>query len=90
MTREQHIQDAVTKLSSVCFLIRQLRNIVSIDILRVIYYAHVQSVFPYGLIFWGSPAHMHYVFMMQKKILSSVKGVHLSTPCKELVITSGF
>lgn len=49
MTWEQHIHNVVTKWSSICFLIRQLRNTVSIDILRMVYHAHVQFVLSYGL-----------------------------------------
>lgn len=84
MTWERHIDSLTCKLGSACFLLRQLRNTVTKEILRLAYFGLVQSTLSYGLIFWGSSAHLDKVFIMQKRIVRCMVGVHPRTHCKEI------
>lgn len=83
LTWENHVDQVCTKLSSVCFLVRILKNTIDINILKLLYFGLVQSVLQYGLISWGSSAHMKKAFVSQKKILRCIEGVPPGTPCRE-------
>jgi uncharacterized protein YlzI (FlbEa/FlbD family) len=48
-----HIQSVCAKLIKVCYIIKALKNEGSLYILRNVYFAKVQSLISYGLIFWG-------------------------------------
>lgn len=84
LTWEKHVDSVVSKLSSICFVIRQLRPTVSLDVLKMAYYGLVHSVLSYGLIFWGNSAHMHRVFIMQKKIIRCCVGASPRESCKQI------
>lgn len=86
MTWEEHIDNVSTKLSSACFVIRQLRNTVTLDVLKLAYFGLVQSVLSYGIMYWGNSAHVDKAFIMQKRILRCMMGVHPHTSCRELFI----
>jgi hypothetical protein len=62
-----HTNVLVRKLSSVCFVMRKLSNILKLVTLRIVYFAYFQSLVNYDIIFWGSSSTMHNVFLMQKK-----------------------
>ena len=64
---KSHTNVLVRKLSSVCYVLRKLSNILNIVTLRIVYFAYFQSLVNYGIIFWGSSSTMHNVFLMQKK-----------------------
>jgi hypothetical protein len=48
-----HIQSVCAKLNKVCYIIKALKDEVSSYILRNVYFAKVQSLISYGLLFWG-------------------------------------
>lgn len=84
LTWEIHINNVCSKLSNVCYIIRTLKETVSSNVLRTLYFGLVQSTLQYGLLFWGSSAHLEKVFKIQKKILRCMAGVHPSTSCKPI------
>lgn len=86
MTWRHHIENVVEKLSTACFVMRQIRDTVSAEVLRCAYFGLVQSILSYGLIFWGNSAHIDKVFVMQKKIIRCMMRVHPQTHCKPLFI----
>lgn len=86
MTWEQHIDNVSTKLSRICFVIRQLRNTVTLEVLKLAYFGLVQSVLSYGIIYWGNAAHIDKAFIMQKKVLRCMMGLHPHTSCRKFFI----
>jgi hypothetical protein len=52
LTKKKHIDYIISKLSSTCFVMREVTPLIKIYILKLIYYAYLQSVMPYGVIFW--------------------------------------
>jgi hypothetical protein len=52
-----HIAKVITKLNSACFAIRSLKLFLSIEDLRIAYFAYVHSVIIYGLSFWGNTVY---------------------------------
>ena len=63
-----HIQSLCSKLNKVCYIIKSLKDEVSLHILRNIYFAKFQSLVSYGLIFWGGENESIKVFKIQKRI----------------------
>jgi len=63
---------------------RNLKHIVPIDTLRVIYFTHIHSTISYGIIFWGSPSHANKVFILQKKIIRIINNTRRRDSCREV------
>ena len=66
---KQHIEQVLNKMCTACYALRNIKHIVPIDTLRVIYFAHIHSIIRYDTIFWGSSSHTNKVFILQKKII---------------------
>nr|CAI5850542.1 unnamed protein product [Callosobruchus analis] len=79
-----HCEDICTKLSSLCYLMRNLRTIVSLDLLLTVYHAHISSRLSYGICFWGTSSAAKNVFLSQKRIVRCIAGVSQRTSCREL------
>lgn len=82
LTWEGHVDYVTTRLSGVCFLIRQMKSTVSFNILRLMYFSLAQSILSYGLIFWGSSSHLNKAFSIQKNILRAMMGLTRRTSCR--------
>jgi hypothetical protein len=42
-------------MCSACYALSNIKHIVPVDTLRVIYFAHIHSIISYGTIFWVAP-----------------------------------
>jgi hypothetical protein len=65
---EGHINYVISKLNSLCFILRSLKPFVSAETMRAIYFAYAHSIMTYGIIFWGYSRYSVKVFMMQKRM----------------------
>jgi uncharacterized protein YlbG (UPF0298 family) len=63
---EGHIEEVIKKLSTACYMLRNIKPFVSRNILKIIHYSYFQSVMTYGLMYWGSSSSVDRVFRMQK------------------------
>ena len=66
---EGHILGLSKRLSKQMFLLRQLLNEVSRDVLRVAYYSNFHSSLSYAILNWGHSSHSSKVFAQQRKCL---------------------
>jgi predicted transcriptional regulator with HTH domain len=64
---DNHIYQLATKLSSVCYVIRSLRAVVSKNTLKIIYFSYVHSIITYGIIFWGNTLNGIKIFKIKEK-----------------------
>lgn len=78
----KHIQIVSSKLSSMCFAIRQLNRNVSNFVLRSFYFAHVQSRLNYGILCWGNSPRSIDLFKLQKRIVRVIAMAPYNSPCK--------
>lgn len=78
----KHCSELCNKLRSSCYAIRNLKDSLRADSLKVVYYAYVYSRVKYGIIFWGSSQYAQDVFIMQKKIVRLIANVKQETSCK--------
>jgi hypothetical protein len=84
MSWKQHIDLVINRLSSACYALRNIKYIVSFAILRLIYFAQVQSIMSYGIIFWGGSSHAKKVFILQKKIIRIITNTKFRDSCREI------
>jgi hypothetical protein len=66
------------------YALRNIKHIVLVDTLRVIYFAHIHSIISYGVIFCGSSAYANKVFILQKKIIRIITNTSPGDSCREV------
>jgi len=71
-------------MCTACYALRNIKHIVPIYTLRVIYFAHIHSIISYGIIFWGSSSHANKVFILQKKIIRIITNTRPRDSCREV------
>jgi hypothetical protein len=64
---KNHIDHLVTKLSTICSVMRMLKPSMSSSGLRMPYFAYLQSIMIYGTIFWVNSPYSVKLFRIQKK-----------------------
>lgn len=79
-----HIDALSQKLNKTVYLLRSLRDTVSVDTLKLIYHALFESVLSYGLIFWGSSSESLVIFKIQKQIVRIIALKKRYEHCKPL------
>ena len=62
-----HIDLATKKLSTLCYLIRNIKPYLSSSTLKMIYYSLFHSIMSYGIILGGNSPHTSAIFKMQKR-----------------------
>jgi hypothetical protein len=79
-----HINSIIPKLSSACYIMRNLKPIMLFNTLKTVYYSHFNSILSYGLPFWGNSCHSIKIFRLQKKIIRIMTGTKKMTSCRNL------
>lgn len=87
---ESHVDYLSTRLSRVVYLIRRLISLVDSSYVRMSYFAFFQSIYRYGLIFWGSSSGIQDILLIQKNIVRIICNEHPDTHCKPLFIKLEF
>jgi hypothetical protein len=82
---KQHIEKIINKLCSACYAFRNIRHILPVDTVRVIYFAHVHPIISYGIIFWGNSYYANKVFIIQKKIIRIMTNTRPRDSCRERI-----
>ena len=81
---QPHVESLIKKLSMASYAIRYLKSFLQTDTLRIIYFAQVQALIKYGIIFWGTSTLVRKVFIMQKNILRIIYKLKPRDSCREL------
>ena len=80
-----HIDQMMSKLNTACFIIRTLQAIMSIETLRMVYFAYVHSVMSYGIIFWRNQPYSEKIFKIKKKrVIRIITNSRMRDACREL------
>lgn len=79
-----HIDYVAGKLSTQCFVIWQLRSFININMLKMYYFAHIQSQLSYCIICWGNCSRFNEVFILQKKIIRTMTFKPPQYSCRQL------
>ena len=82
-----HISDLSKRINKLCFALRTLSPICSIDVLKIVYHSCVESIMRYGIPFWGTSPKLKNIFILQKRILKIMLRTPIRTPSKEIFNT---
>jgi hypothetical protein len=56
-----------SRLNRACYAVSAIKPIISVDVMKLIYYYYVHSALSYGIIFWGNSHLNDSVFKIKKK-----------------------
>lgn len=79
-----HTNAICKKLCTMCYAIHSVKKICTTQAIRALYFANVQSILEYGIIFWGNSSKSIKIFRLQKKIIRIIKGKDKLSHCRPL------
>lgn len=79
---ELHCDSLVSRLNSIIYTLKVVRNQIDQDTLKTIYHANFQSLLTYGIIFWGSSSHADRVFIIQKLAMRTMYRMKFRATCR--------
>ena len=81
---KDHVEFIGKKIRSGVYAIGCLRDKVSKEVLRMVYFAHVYSHIRNNIIFWGHSSEMQRVFILQKRALRTIVRKSPRESCRPL------
>jgi hypothetical protein len=79
---ENHVNGVLTKLSTACYMLRNVKPLLSLKVLLIIYNSYFHSILSYGLMFWGNSSHAEKVFKLQKRVIRIMTGCNSRESCR--------
>jgi hypothetical protein len=80
----KHVDDIIPKLNNVCLAIRSVKPLMSLEVIKFIYFSYIHSVLSYGIIFWGNSVHSKYSFKIQRRTIRIITNAGISDLCWDL------
>lgn len=81
---EYHCENLITKLNSTCYLIRNLKKVLTRTQLMCVYHSLIESKIRYGICFWGPSTHTQNVLIAQKRIIRTMVGLPQYESCRNV------
>ena len=78
------ISELTSKLNKACYAIRAIKPLLSLHVLRTIYFAYFHSVMTYGIIFWGNSHLSSNIFEIQTTALRIITNKSKRESCRLL------
>jgi hypothetical protein len=85
LTWKNYITELSSRLNKACYAIREIKPFMSLDSMKMVYYAYVLSILTYGIIFWGNAPLSKSIFKIQKRIIRVISGSGKLDSCRELL-----
>jgi hypothetical protein len=83
MSQERHI-DRISNISkTACYVLRVLKPTLTIQNLKIIYFAYFHSIMSYGIMFWGNSTESYEIFKLQRRAIRTITNTSMNTPCGE-------
>ena len=76
---KNHCQQLISRLSSACYLFRNLRGVLTLPQMLALYHAQIHSRLRYCVAFWGLSTLSGNVFISQKRVVRCMAGVSDNT-----------
>lgn len=80
----EHINKIVSRINTACYVIRVLKEELPTAAIKQFYFAYIQSVISYGIMFWYSSSDWKRVFVAQKRVLRTILGIPTRQSCRSL------
>ena len=87
LTWAVHLENLSTRLARNLYLLRQLGQNVSPDVVRAAYFAFFHTHLQYGILIWGHCGNQLPIFRMQKAAVRAISGVNCRTTCRPFFIS---
>jgi hypothetical protein len=84
LTWKQQIEHVLAKMSTACYALRNIKHVVTHEMLRMVYFASVHSMMSYGIMIWGNSTQAKKVFNLQKKCIRILANVKPKASCRLL------
>ena len=81
---KQHLEQLGSTMCTVCYALRNIKHIVPLDTVRIIYFAHIHFIISYDIIFGGSASYANKVVILQKKIVRIITNTKSRDSCREV------
>lgn len=79
---ESHTEKLCVRLSRVIYLLRKLKLNTQFKFLIQAYFAFFHSILNYGVLLWGNSTGSKQVFILQKKAVRCIMGIHKMESCR--------
>ncbi len=79
-----HIERISNKLKTACYVLRILKPTLTIQNLKIVYFAYFRSVMSYGIMLWGNATGSNIIFNFQKRAIRIMTNTNFNTSCREL------
>jgi len=84
LTWKSHIDHMMSKLNTACFVIRTIQAIMSLETLRMVYFAYIHSIISYRIIFGGNQPYSDKIFKIQKRVIRIITSSRMRDSWREL------
>jgi len=84
LTWRKYIDYINSKLNSLGYMFRSLRNTLSFETVKQIYFAYIYSGLNYGVIFWGNSPHSRAILITQKRFIRIIMKANTRISCRML------
>jgi uncharacterized protein YggL (DUF469 family) len=81
---KEQIMHLVKKLNSICFNIRCLSEVTSLETRKIVYFGYFYPLLKYGVTMWGGSVDIVKVFKIQKRVIRTIMRVPPRTSCRPL------
>lgn len=89
LTWASHVDQVCARVSSGIYALRNLTSLVTIDVMKIAYFALVQSHLAYGVLLWGGSAEARRAFIEQKKAIRVMVRAGPRAHCRDLFRSLG-
>ena len=76
--------DTEGRLSAAIYAIKKVKDICGTKAAINVYHAYFHSIMTYGVMFWGRAADSSRVFILQKRAVRTILGMHPRDSCREV------
>ena len=71
---KDHITQLTPKLCKACYVLICIRQFMSQDTLKFVYYSYFHSPISYGIIYWGNSSKSLHIFRLQRRAIRVITG----------------
>jgi hypothetical protein len=79
-----HIDQMIPKLNKASYIIRSLKQVMSVESLMVVYFSIFHSIMLYGIMFWAISTYNKIIFKIQKRVIRIITYSSNKDSCQDL------